>query len=462
MTTRISPDRESANAIEFNDYKRLQLLKLFVPNFFKIRLLILPLLIVLMLFFILYREPFWKTATLCCFIIIAFTYFTIEMVRLKRQPLADRAIGINLISVALLQNGVFFLTGGVESPVFPISVLFIMISNIIFDRGIWGLLVSGVYICGLIAMGLGTFFHWIPNAAPSFFLLGQGGIHARPVFFWIFFLCYCAVFINTTLLSRTLSQLISDYFTDLFHTREEVIRGFADRMRQIETIGSKMAHEIKNPLAAIKGLVQVIERGQGCQNEKDQKRLSVMMDEISRIEVIVDEFSTLSRPLEIITARPLDINKLLDDIAALYEMKLAQAGIRLLRQNPSVPLPLIVADERKLKQVLVNIIENALDAMNQGGTLSFAAQCNQSNQHLEIYISDTGSGIAAEHRDRIFDPFFTTKPHGTGLGLSIARAIMRQHGGDVSIQSGTGVGVTVQLTLPLIEKPIAQTDAGAV
>jgi two-component system sensor histidine kinase HydH len=438
------------NSGNFHEYKRKEFLKVFVPNFYRIRLLVIPLLLVLLALFIVYKEPLWKISAFFIFIIIAFSFFTIELIRLKRRDkLSDNWIGFNLFVVVLLQNGVFYLTGGFESPLVPLAILFIILSNIIFDRGVWGLLIYGAYTVGLIVMGLGAYFHMLPNIAPPFCHLDHGGLYAKPAFFWALFCIDIIVFTNAMILSRVLSHLMSGFFTELFHSREEVIKGFGERMRQIETMSTQLAHEVKNPLTAIKGLIQVLDRSTGTENERDKKRLAVISGEIDRLETIVNEFSNLTRPLDMLKQTPIDVAKVLDEIVALYEMRLSKAEIRLVRRPVFTPIPRIAADERKLKQVLVNIFENATDAMPRGGTLSAAIQFNEVRQQIELHISDTGQGIAPEQKERLFTPFFSTKPQGTGVGLAIARGIMRQQGGDLVIESIVGTGTTVSMHLPL-------------
>jgi signal transduction histidine kinase len=229
--------------------------------------------------------------------------------------------------------------------------------------------------------------------------------------------------------------------------QKEVIR--MDRLVALGVLASGIAHEIKNPLAGIKALAQA------CDEEfdrEDSRReyLSRIVRQVNRLDDLLKTFFAYARP------KPPDRKKhhlpeVLSEVMNLVGKKMSISGIEL-KQKVAESVPQAYVDVQQLQQVFLNLILNAIDAMPNGGQLTFdfhqETQSNGNPPWLCVNIMDTGAGIAENKLETIFDPFFTTKPNGLGLGLSIVYRIVTEHGGDIRVNSKKGEGTTFLLRLP--------------
>jgi signal transduction histidine kinase len=219
----------------------------------------------------------------------------------------------------------------------------------------------------------------------------------------------------------------------------------ASKMTAIGQLASGVAHEINNPLGVILGFAQGMERRV---KEPDPLRLPVtsIVREALRCKSLVQELLTFARSGKK-TVEPVQLNRLVKDSSVLLESRAKTQSVRVEHElTPEVPV--VVANQSQLQQIIVNLGTNALDAMAGGGVLTLRTRTLGGSACLEI--ADTGSGIPPEIRDRIFDPFFTTKEpgKGTGLGLSLVHEIVQQHGGHIDVDSQAGKGTTMSVILP--------------
>lgn len=218
----------------------------------------------------------------------------------------------------------------------------------------------------------------------------------------------------------------------------------SDRLAMIGQIAAGTAHEIRNPLTSINGFLQMMgktldEKGMS----KEKQFTDIMLREIKRINELVSEFLLLSRQKEI-QYRLVDIEEVFNGIIPIVESEALLHGIevRIHRGDDSF---FLVGDSELLKQVLLNISKNGIEAMGKGGVLTI--ELFRAEEGIEIRISDTGPGISPYLLDKIFDPFFTTKEEGTGLGLPVCHKIIHEMGGNIRVSS-KGYGATFYLTFP--------------
>jgi two-component system NtrC family sensor kinase len=178
-----------------------------------------------------------------------------------------------------------------------------------------------------------------------------------------------------------------------------------------------------------------------------------LIDQAERSQKIVRNLLDFARETEI-KSEHLNVKELFDDTLKLAtnQIKLAKVKVRL--EAPAT-LPSIYGDRQQLRQVILNLVLNAIDAMPKGGTLFLSAANSKEREHLEIKVEDTGTGIPAHILPKIFDPFFTTKTGtaGTGLGLSVSLGIIRSHGGDIRVNTETGKGTCFTLLMPIAQIP---------
>ena len=214
-----------------------------------------------------------------------------------------------------------------------------------------------------------------------------------------------------------------------------------ERLKAIGDLASGVAHEIRNPLNALRlSLGKMSRMGEG----ETKQLLEIISQEIERIEKTIGDFLNFTRPFNL-SLSEVNLNHILNDIVTLLEEKALRASI-MIRKEFEV-LPCIQGDEEALRKVFMNIIGNSIDACSEGGEIVLTARTD--NFQVEINIRDTGIGIAQEDLKRIFDPYFSKKRDGTGLGMSIAKRIIESHEGSISITSEQGKGTTVTIVLPL-------------
>ena len=223
-----------------------------------------------------------------------------------------------------------------------------------------------------------------------------------------------------------------------------------EKLASLGMLAAGVAHEIRNPLTAIKAIA-FLQRRKSAAGSQVQADAELTLREISRLERIVNDFLLFARPGEPeLTLLPAELP--MQEVQRLLGPPLSEAQIRLVLESP-VPLRL-KADAAQLKQVLINLVQNAADSIGRDGTIILRARADRKRldgKETEVAIlevADTGKGIAPEVAKRLFDPFFTTKDSGTGLGLSIAARIVREHGGTLQYQTQENVGTTFGIVLP--------------
>ncbi|MGB0638951.1 MAG: two-component system sensor histidine kinase NtrB [Myxococcota bacterium] len=214
-----------------------------------------------------------------------------------------------------------------------------------------------------------------------------------------------------------------------------------------------LAHEIRNPLADIKGAAQYLE-GE-AKPEEVPAFLEVIVNETDRLDTVVSQFLTYARPFQVYAA-PSDANALVRRTIDLVRAEGVPEEVTLLTQL-APGLPPIVLDPDKLGQMMLNLIQNALHAVGDKGEVlirtgmsTLTAPPNRGNPAFVVTVRDTGDGIAPENLEKLFIPFFTTKRSGTGLGLAICRRLVEAHGGEIAVQSTIGKGSTFTMRFPLL------------
>lgn len=237
-------------------------------------------------------------------------------------------------------------------------------------------------------------------------------------------------------------QLVNDLSAENIKLYRGLIQ--ADKMGAIGVVAAGMAHEIKNPLASIKGLTQVLPENLD-DREFIAKYVEIVPRQLDRINRIVEDLLAFGRPKELVV-RPVDPAKVVTDVLRLVEGQCRQAGIMVVTDGQ--PTPVVNADPERLAQVFMNIILNAVQAMRGGGELK--VRISQQDKAVQIEISDTGEGIAAEKLPNIFDPFYTTKERGSGLGLAVTYRIVKEHGGEITAESQAGKGTIFKIWLPTV------------
>lgn len=217
----------------------------------------------------------------------------------------------------------------------------------------------------------------------------------------------------------------------------------AERLSTIGKMAALLAHEIRTPLVSIGGFARRLLRGTPDTDHRKEE-LEIIVSEVARLEKLVEEvlgYTRISRS----NYESTDINDLLESVFATMQHLIEKNQVRTeLELDPG--LPPAGVDRSQLQQALVNLIDNALDAMPGGGQLTISTSWQEG--FYEIGIADTGVGIASEHWNKLFIPFFTTKPSGTGLGLAVVSQVVENHKGSLRFESTAGQGTSFRIRLP--------------
>jgi signal transduction histidine kinase len=331
------------------------------------------------------------------------------------------------------------LTGGICSPLLPAALL--PLSDLVIKNG-WSRAVKT--LLALVAGGL-----LVVALLPAQWV---GPVVPQPAFWLVLLAVLVTAGAWHTRYALLLTRTVSDSACQLGRAREEMVYRALARARELEQIGLKLSHELKNPLAAIKGLVQLSARA-ACDPDSAEQ-LRVVAAEVDRMESILKEYLSFSRPVEALQPKQVALGALADEVLTLLEARAATAGVALRRRGDAI----IEADPRRLKDALFNLVGNALEATTSGGDVE--VEINEIERSARIAVRDSGRGMAPEVLERLGTPFFTTRDEGTGLGVVVARATFAQHGGSLVYSSEPGRGTTALGTLPLKRSNDAAGAAG--
>ncbi|MBO0694907.1 MAG: PAS domain-containing sensor histidine kinase, partial [Verrucomicrobia bacterium] len=234
----------------------------------------------------------------------------------------------------------------------------------------------------------------------------------------------------------------------------------SERVNALTLLAAGVAHEIGNPLNSLHIHLQLMERKvQELDHEAKaelQESIDVARSEVRRLDSIVTQFLRAIRPAQP-QLHPENVNTIVEEAVRFFTPEIQDREMAV-QQELRADLPLLQLDHEQMKQAFYNVIKNSLESMKRHGTLLIRTDLDDT--HVTVSFTDTGGGMSAENLSRVFEPYFTTKPSGTGLGLLIVRRIVRDHGGELSIESNEGKGLTLTIRLPYVDKRIRMLEAG--
>jgi two-component system, sporulation sensor kinase E len=246
--------------------------------------------------------------------------------------------------------------------------------------------------------------------------------------------------------------------TESRRTAQQTIE--SERLNALRLLAAGVAHEIGNPLNSLHIHLQLMERSVQKLHDGEkaelEKSIDVARSEVNRLDSIVTQFLKAIRPSRP-QLRPENVNTIVEEAVRFFAPELQDREI-LVEQELRSDLPLLQLDRDQMKQAFYNVIKNSVESMHRHGTLRI--RTDLTDTHVIVRFVDTGGGMSAENLSRVFEPYFTTKPSGSGLGLLIVRRIVREHGGELSIESSQGRGLTLTIRLPFIDKRIRMLEAG--
>jgi two-component system, sporulation sensor kinase E len=234
----------------------------------------------------------------------------------------------------------------------------------------------------------------------------------------------------------------------------------SERLNALTLLAAGVAHEIGNPLNSLHIHLQLMERKvrklKGEARQELQESIDVARSEIGRLDSIVTQFLRAIRPSKP-QLHPESVNAIVNEAVRFFAPEIQDRDV-VVEQELRSDLPLLQLDRDQIKQAFYNVIKNSFEAMKRRGILRI--RTDMDDTHVLISFIDTGGGMSPENLSRVFEPYFTTKSSGTGLGLLIVRRIVREHGGELSIESSQGKGLTLTIRLPYLDKRVRMLEAG--
>ena len=243
--------------------------------------------------------------------------------------------------------------------------------------------------------------------------------------------------------SQEMEEKIQKTTADLRRTEDQLIR--SEKLAALGQLAAGIAHEIRNPLTSINILIHSLTENLPS-GDTHREDLRVIEEEIHRINEIVDQFLRFARPAPPLLEKT-DVIPIFEETLQLLRPQMEKHRISVQKEFRS--LPAITIDKEQMKQVILNVLMNAIQAMPEGGELGLTGKVSEDGQGIQLSVHDSGIGIPPEDINKLFDPFFSKKEGGIGLGLSIAHRIIDQHHGKIEVESNPGKGTLFSLWLPI-------------
>lgn len=221
------------------------------------------------------------------------------------------------------------------------------------------------------------------------------------------------------------------------------------RLASLGAFAAAIAHDIRTPLTSVQMNVQIL-KGKASLPPSDMEHFDIALDELKRLNAHITEILDFAKPVQV-QKSAVDLRDVADEAARAMTLILLKKGLKLERDDAS-ELPPVLADTQRLRQVLMNLLDNAAQASHEGGTITLRTRITE-GRRVALEVSDRGRGIDLEDVHKIFEPFFTTRPDGTGLGLAIAQKLIRAHDGEIQARSSPGEGATFTIFLPRADHP---------
>jgi signal transduction histidine kinase len=392
-----------------------------------------------------WEPPPWRLWPILLVVALVAAVVVRDFFWLRRAAVTPQHLHYLLTPVIILQTVIILLTGGAESPFLVLYVAMGMAPAVVLGRLRPYLLWAAAPLGLLWFFSIGAATGFLPDLSPAP-LASATNYAANHLYTYT----QATVFTGASLVGGavilTVRRAVENSVRRVADTRSELMDSMRERNRELMALSGELAHELKNPLASIQGLSTLIDRRLPA-GSKEKEHMAVLIAEVKRMGATLDEFLNFSRPVLGLAARAIEPRRLLAEVVLLHEGLARQRGVRLTLGGGDEAGDRIVCDPRKVKQVLVNLVQNALDASPVAGAVLTHVERGEGGR-VSFVIEDDGPGIAAEVRARLFQPGATTKDDGSGLGLTIARAIAEQHGGSLCLDDRPDGGCRAILTLP--------------
>ena len=423
---------------------RQQELAKFVLRAMRARVIFVPIIAALATVLVLLDPTPWKLAVLAVCGIVWGSIVAMDLARVRQgRPYPYKFYPTEIIVAGLMQAGMILITGGMESPLVIIWIPLGMLAGVGLGNTLgraWVLVAISAMIWLLALSGL---LGWAPRTLPSFLQL-DNGFHDNTVYILTKAAVLNMVIVVASQVGASLHGVFNRMLDQATCARQQTLELMAERNRELVHLSSTIAHELKNPLASIAGLVQLLALGRG-RADRQEERFQMLGKEVDRMRCRLNELLNFSRPLGELNLRPIRPLDLMRELTALHEGMATERGVSL--APPAHDPDTAPGDRRKLKQALVNLLQNAIEASPVGATVQWVAA--RKDGYLLLGVEDRGPGFDPEARDACTRSGFTTKEGGSGVGLAVARGIAEQHGGTLLLEDRGGGGARALLRLPL-------------
>jgi len=435
---RPAPREEHVNQpAGFQEIQRQEMARLF-GLFTRARLALIPTLVAFYAW-VVWTDPVpWRISVLAVAVPVLVGVFVFEFRRFRIRGLSPHALDRNL---AMAVFGVLVITtvsGGLDSPLLPVAVIVTMAVGLFASPAV------ATWLMALELTSVWTFAVLMATRGDGFLRLAAlaGGSPYQPTRAWTTTLIYSLLLVAARYVGRAIRRTFDAMLRRTVRAQAESLRAHAERAEELTALSAEIAHELKNPLASVKGLAGLLTGA--VAEQKGAERLAVLRREVDRMQVILDEFLNFSRPLVPLALGQHDLGALCREVASLHEGMAEERGVTVEADGAELRAR---CDPRKVKQVLINLVQNALDAAPAGSEVAITAT-GDGRGGACVEVADRGAGLDAAVAARVFEPGVTTKASGSGLGLTIARALARQHGGDLVLLPRAGGGTSARLSLP--------------
>ncbi len=361
-----------------------------------------------------------------------FCFFCVEAWICRKREVSARWLAWSLHITLLGIAWACALSGGVRSPFLPLTFAPVVVAFAAFGRLPQSASIATVFavlVASLAALPNG----WPWPRIPPPYDVAMTAVTA--------IVALVLAYVGVAQLSDTLGRSREA----VIRLRDDALLGAMDRLRSQETMREKLAHELKNPLASIKGLAQL--SVDDAPTASSKRRFDVLLTAVDRMDEVLVEYLSFARPVGELDRTKLDLDEVVDEALELVSTPANAAHVELRRSGSAGEL---LADRRRILEALLNVLTNAIEASASGGTVRVDLQ--RIDTEVRIRIVDEGIGLPASP-DRIGTPYFTTKSEGTGLGIVVATSALRDHGGTLVLTNNEDRGATATLSIPLEGEP---------
>lgn len=405
------------------------------------RLVIAPVMGSLALTFAFFEPTPWRKLLIRASFAVLFTLSFVEFWRYRRFGSDAVNLPFNVWLTIAVQFVLISASGGLFSPILPVVLVLVFLAGVFGERlTLRGLVV--ISVPAVWALAIVHAFGWpVPSLLPALYGGAARGLERGPAP-WIAVSLLTGMIVVCARVGLLIQKVFEQLYMDTVTARDRALSLHAEQNRTMTLLSSEIAHELKNPLASLKGLGALIAKDV---EGRTAERVKVLRGEVDRMQGILEEFLTFSRPLVPLRLDEHDLGELAHEVVHLHE---ASARERSLTFEVDAPEQTPVhCDARKVRQVLINLVQNALDAAPANSAIS--VHIRRSDTEARVSVLDRGPGLASEVAARVFEPFVTTKEHGSGIGLVVARSLVRQHGGELTLKARPdGPGIEAVMELP--------------